>query len=82
VARRTTLTLEEDVMDRLQAEARRTRHSFKDVVNDAIRSGLDRRTGERPAPYRVQARDLGLRSGNQLDDISALLEQVEGSQHR
>jgi hypothetical protein len=69
-------------MDRLQAEARRTRRAFKDVVNDAIRSGLDRRTGEQPAPYRVEARDLGLRKGIQLDDVSALLDQVEGPQHR
>lgn len=69
-------------MDRLHAEARRSRRSFKAVVNDAIRAGLDRRTGEQPAPYRVQARDLGLRDGIQLDDISALLDQVEGPQHR
>lgn len=69
-------------MDRLQTEARRSRRSFKDVVNDAIRTGLDRRTGEQAVAFRVQARDLSLRDGIQLDDISALLEQVEGPHHR
>lgn len=69
-------------MDRLQTEARRSKRSFKDVVNDAIRTGLDRRGGEQVAAFRVQARDLGLRDGIQIDDISALLDQVEGPLHR
>ena len=68
-------------MDRLHTEARRTKRPFKEVVNDAIRAGLDRRSGEARAPFGVQPRDLGLRDGIQLD-ISALLEQVEGPQHR
>lgn len=69
-------------MDRVQTEARRSKRSFKDVVNDAIRSGLDRRTGDSHAAFRVEARDLGLRDGIALDDIAALIEQVEGPQHR
>ena len=69
-------------MDRLQAEARQSRRSFKDVVNDAIRTGLDRRAGEQVAAFHVQARDLGLRDGMQIDDISALLDQLEGPLHR
>jgi len=80
---RTTLTLEDDVAARLQAEARRTGRSFKEVVNELLRLGLGaRRQGQRREPFRVAARDLGLRPGLDYDDVGGLLEQVEGPAHR
>ena len=51
MSERTTLTLEDDVAERLRDEARRTGRSFKDVVNGTIRNGLDR-APEQAAPYR------------------------------
>lgn len=81
---RTTLTLEDDVAAKLQAEARRTGKSFKDTVNELLRAALGR-SRRRPlkAPFRVQARDLGaLAPGLNLDDVAGLLEQVEGPAHR
>lgn len=81
---RTTLTLDEDVAARLKAEARRTGKTFKDTVNDALRRSLS--TSRRRSPearFRVEARDLGrLRPGLSLDNVSDLVEQVEGPQHR
>ena len=81
---RTTLTLDDDVAAKLAAEARRSGRSFRETVNDYIRRGLAERKGSGPrAPFHVVARDLGdLRAGLQLDNISDLLEQVEGSLHR
>jgi len=81
---RTTLTLDEDVIARLKAEARRTGRSFKQVVNECLRRGLLR---PRPAPgrasFRVVARDLGaLRPGLSLDNIAEVLEIAEGPLHR
>ena len=68
---------------RLQAEARRTGRSFKDVVNDLLRFALGaRREGRRREPFRVVAGDLGLRHGLDYDDIGGLLEQIEGPAHR
>jgi hypothetical protein len=32
--------------------------------------------------FRVQARDLGLRPGLQLDNVTELLEQIDGPAHR
>ena len=37
---RTTLTLDEDVAERLQAEVRRTGRSFKETVNELLRLAL------------------------------------------
>jgi hypothetical protein len=74
--------LEEDVASRLAEEARRTRRSFKDVVNQAIRRGLDRRQAEEPPAFELRARDLGLRPGFDLDDIEGLLDRIEGPLRR
>lgn len=82
MSQRTTLTLEDDVAARLRQEARRSGRPLKTVVNDAIRAGLDSdASGDRP-PFRVDARPLGLRAGIDLDDISGLLERIEGPEHR
>lgn len=65
MSQRTTITLEDDVADRLREESRRTGKSFKDVVNEALRAGLA--TRPRARPYRVQPRRMGLRPGVDLD---------------
>jgi hypothetical protein len=82
VSRRTTLTLEDDVADRLVDESRRTGKSLKDVVNEAIRAGLDRRASTDLPPFKVLARDMGLKPGFNLDDIEGLLDQIEGPYRR
>ena len=64
---RTTVTLDEDLAAQLQELAHRTRKPFKAVLNEAIRKGLggwNKATVTRP--FRVRARDCGLRPG--LDD--------------
>ena len=81
---RTTLTLDEDVANRVQAEARRSGRPFKVVVNDLLRAGLSQsRRGQRAEPFQVEAANFGgLRPGLSLDNIAALLEEVEGPQRR
>jgi hypothetical protein len=81
---RTTLTLDDDVARRLEAEKRRSGKPFRDVVNECLRRGLASRGGrEKAPPFVVQARDLGsLRPGITLDSIGDLLEAVEGPLHR
>lgn len=81
---RTTLTLDEDVASRVKAEARRSGRPFKVVINELLRAGLSRsRTASRAEPFRVDPPDFGsLRPGLSLDNIAALLEEVEGPQRR
>ena len=45
---RTTLTIDDDVMDRLKREAKRAKLSFKATLNHALRLGIDRL--QPPAP--------------------------------
>ena len=82
VSKRTTVTLEDDVVGRLEAEARRTGRPFKDVLNDAVRRGLDRTFRPAPARFEIEPRDMGVLPGVDLDDVAGLLDQIEGPEHR
>jgi predicted transcriptional regulator len=82
VPHRTTLTLDDDVAASLQLEARRSGRPYRAVVNDALRLGLERRVTVEREPFRVEARDLGLRPDLDLDDIEGLLDAIEGTSRR
>ena len=79
---RTTLTLADDVAQRLEAEARRTGMSLKHVVNDLLRRALATTRRPERRPFIVKARALGLRAGLSYDSVGDLLESVEGPGHR
>jgi hypothetical protein len=81
---RTTLTLDDDVAAKLQAESRRAGRPFREIVNETLRRGLaSRRVAAPRQAFRVTTRDLGnLRPGLSLDNVAELIEQVEGSLHR
>ena len=80
---RTTLTLDEDVAAKLKAQMRQTGRSFKDTVNETLRSGLAwQNRAKKQKPFKVHARDLGLRSALDYDNIGKLLEQIEGPFHK
>lgn len=78
---RTTLTLEPDVSARLERLRTQSDRTFKEVVNEALRRGLDEveRGSRRPAePYRSRAWNLGRLRVPSLDDVSEALAQAEG----
>ncbi len=80
---RTTLTLDEDVAEKLKAEARRAGKPVKQVVNEALRRGLALRRETRSIkPFKVRVRDMGAYPGINYDNVGDLLEQVEGPRHR
>jgi hypothetical protein len=81
---RTTLTLDEDIAQRLQAESRRTGRSFKELVNELLRVALAQsRALKSMSPFRVTAAALGGPAGSgSYDDVEALLEESEGIEHR
>jgi hypothetical protein len=80
---RTTLTLDDDIAAKLKAESRKTGRPFRDTVNACLRAGLTlRKQGDSARPVRVKARDLGLRPGINIDKVSALLDELEGHEHK
>ncbi|MEL6339491.1 MAG: DUF2191 domain-containing protein [Myxococcota bacterium] len=81
---RTTVTLDDDVAEKLKAEERRSGRSFKETLNATLRRGLALKKRVKKAErFRVVARDLGsLRPGMNLDNVAELLEQVEGPMAR
>lgn len=81
---RTTLTLDDDVAARLQAESRKTGRPFKVVVNEYLRAGLAQRRAAKAVPsFRVKPVSMGLPlPGRPYDKIGALLEEIEGPERR
>lgn len=79
---RTTLTLDPDVSLKARRAAARHGQPFKQVVNSALRLGLDELLKPAPAkPYRTKPRPLGLREGFSYDNIAELLARAEGEDH-
>ena len=83
MSKRTTITLDDDVAAKLDEEMRRAGESYRATVNRILRRGLN--PPRRPSglkPFKVRARNLGLRPGMDLDNIEELLDQVEGPWRR
>ena len=76
---RTTLTLDEDVAKKLSSQARRTGKSFKQIVNETLRTGLaaEKRVRGLP-PFKVAAWHMGLREDVNFDKIEDVFDAVEG----
>jgi len=81
---RTTITIDDDVADKLQTEMRRRRTTnFKETLNDVLRRGLlARRELAAARPFKVRARRLGNKMGLNYDNVGEMLEQLEGSSHK
>jgi hypothetical protein len=77
--KRTTVTLDDDVVARLAGEAHRSGLPFRHVLNEALRRALSPPRKPRGLkPFKVRARDLGARADLDFDNIEELLDQVEG----
>lgn len=81
---RTTLTLDDDIAAKLEAEARRSGLSFKETVNTILRIGLAARRGRLPRqPFKVKPLAVELIDKNlDFDNIEELLDAIEGPMRR
>ncbi len=80
---RTTVTLDEDVFERLKQASRTRGIPFRQALNDTLRVGLLAK--EEPAArrrFRIEPRHMGVRPGLNYDNVSALLELAEGENYR
>ncbi len=79
---RTTLTLDPDIAAKAKQGATRLGRPFKEVINAALRVGLDEiLTPPAAQPYETKPRRLGLRHGFSYDNISELVAGAEGEDH-
>jgi hypothetical protein len=79
---RTTLTLDPDVAAKAKKGARKLNKPFKEVINAALRIGLDQVLNPpKSKPYRTTPRPMGLREGFSYDNIAELLARAEGEDH-
>ena len=75
--------MDEDVLDRARAIAAVLRVPFRRVVNEALRAGLPTlEVLPQTRAYHTSPHEMGLKAGRNLDNIQALLSQVEGEDHR
>jgi len=75
---RTTVTLEKDVERMLREAMHRSRKSFKETLNDAVRAGLATKpVAARPRRFRVEAKPMGLRAGFDPSGFNRLVDELE-----
>ncbi len=75
---RTTVTLDPDVERLLHDAMHRSRRSFKDTLNTALRTALDpKRTAASRAGFVVKARPMGLRPGIDPSGLNRLVDDLE-----
>ncbi|MDA0989477.1 MAG: DUF2191 domain-containing protein [Verrucomicrobia bacterium] len=80
---RTTIVIEDDVLDRARSASRKLKVPFRRVVNEALRAGLESLESAAEArPYRTEPHAMGLRAGLSLDNIQNLLAQLDGEDQR
>jgi hypothetical protein len=80
---RTTVTLDEDVLERVKRESRSRGASFRETLNDLLRAALlhlETRPGGRK--IRIKPAHMGYNPGLNHDSIESLIEYGEGAQHR
>ena len=79
---RTTVTLDEDVLDRVKRESQARGASFRDTLNDLMRTALSLEKHPRPRTLQIKPVHMGYRPGLNYDSVESLLEYGEGERHR
>ena len=75
---RTTLTIDDDIAERLREQARLHERTFKQVVNDTLRRGLSPDTREIPKPqYRIVPNRSALVPGIDPTKLNQINDQLE-----
>ena len=80
---RTTITIEDNILDKAKSVAASLHTSFRKVINEALRAGLKKiEAPARRIPYRTKPHEMGVKQGMNLDNIQELLAQVEQEDFR
>jgi hypothetical protein len=80
---RTTVTLDEDVLERVKRESVARGTSFRETLNELLRAALlNAQASPRRTRFRIKPAHMGYRPGLNYDSVESLLEVGEGDQHR
>ncbi|MBV9760093.1 MAG: hypothetical protein JO340_05985 [Acidobacteriaceae bacterium] len=81
---RTTVTLDEDVLNRVKDESKASGRSFRETLNELVRDGLAAKQNvkQRKREFRINPIHTGARRDLNYDCIPTLLEQLDGPEHR
>jgi hypothetical protein len=80
---RTTINIDNDVLERARAISTKLRTPFKTVINEALRAGLDHvQQPPKCGRYKTKPHAMGLKAGRNIDNIQELLAQIEGEDSR
>ncbi len=75
---RTTVTLDPDVARMLNDQAARSRKSFKETLNNALRLGLARSSESKSTEtFKIEARPMGLRGGIDPARFNSLSDELD-----
>jgi hypothetical protein len=72
-----TMELDDDAVERLEAEARRTQKTVEQLANDAVREKYPTASSERK-PFRIEGPFVRSRPGIQMTRVEEVLDEVEG----
>jgi hypothetical protein len=80
---RTTVTLDDDVVERVKQESKSRGASFRETLNELIRAGLvSLQAQPKRRVFKVRATAMGYRPDLNQDKIESLIEYSEGPFHR
>jgi hypothetical protein len=80
---RTTVTLEDDVLERAKKFSQKRGIPFRQALNDLVRAGLQVEAAPPPRkPFKIKPRHMGIMPGVSYDNIESVLELAEGVLHR
>jgi hypothetical protein len=80
---RTTVTLDEDVLERVKRESRLRGATFRDTLNDLLRAALvNLESQPRQRHLKIKPTHMGFNPGLPHDDVESLIEFGEGAEHR
>ena len=71
------ITMDDDAMERLEAESRRTQKTVEQLGNDAVREKYPVASSERK-PFRIEGPFVRSRPGIQMTRVEEVLDEVEG----
>lgn len=82
MAKRTTVTIDEDVLDKLLEEARRNGETLRVTLDRILRRGLHPGQAPKPKRFKIRGPFARAKPGVSFDNIEELLDQIYGPWRR